>query len=268
MRPARLVRNPVEHRVLGQIAPFEDLIEFITMQTLKTILYATDFSDLAANAFHAAFALARAHGARLLLLYIKQEQEHIQGEFGLMPPEPEDTDAELLDRLDKLVPEDSPVQVEPLVVHGMAARAIVRVAKEQRCDLIVLGTHGRKGLGRLFHGNVADNVTRLAPCPVLALRSSQTEGEPAEDQHDLVRLAAAANPVLAHIWQQALEQEGIRCQVLGDYLDAGIGDIPGFSAEVWVETADLARAEAILRQHRGHSEEVAPSEYQTENPGS
>ena len=74
-----------------------------------------------------------------------------------------------------------------------------------------------------------------------------------EDQHDIVRLAAAANPFQAHIWQQALQQEGIRCQVLGDYLDAGIGDIPGFSAEVWVETADLARAEAILRQHQSGS---------------
>ena len=72
---------------------------------------------------------------------------------------------------------------------------------------------------------------------------------PSEDQHDIVRLAAATNPFQAHIWQQALQQEGIRCQVLGDYLDAGIGDIPGMTAEVWVETADFARAEAILRQH-------------------
>jgi hypothetical protein len=81
-----------------------------------------------------------------------------------------------------------------------------------------------------------------------------------EDRHDVVRLAAAANPFQAHIWQQALEQEGIRCQVLGDYLDAGLGDIPGFSAEVWVETADLARAEAILREHRNRSEEPAQPE--------
>jgi hypothetical protein len=78
---------------------------------------------------------------------------------------------------------------------------------------------------------------------------------PSEDQNDLVRLAAAANPFEAHVWQQALEEEGIRCQVLGDYLDAGLGDIPGFSAEVWVATADLARAEEILRQHRHRSKE-------------
>jgi Putative prokaryotic signal transducing protein len=84
-----------------------------------------------------------------------------------------------------------------------------------------------------------------------------------EDQHDVVRLAAAANPFQAHIWQQALEEEGVRCQVLGDYLDAGIGDIQGFSAEVWVETADLARAEAILREHQGRSEAAAEPQ---ENP--
>ena len=58
-------------------------------------------------------------------------------------------------------------------------------------------------------------------------------------------------------WQQALQQEGIRCQVLGDYLDAGIGDIPGMTAEVWVETAGFVRAEAILRQNRDRSEEPA-----------
>jgi nucleotide-binding universal stress UspA family protein len=147
------------------------------MQTLKTILHATDFSDLAANAFHAAFALARDHGARLILLYVKQPQETIQGEFGLMPPEPEPADAEILGRLAELLPEGSPVQVERLVAHGKAAHTIVQVAKEEHCDLIVLGTHGRKGLARLFDGNLADTVTRSAPCPVLALRSSQTEAE-------------------------------------------------------------------------------------------
>ena len=83
----------------------------------------------------------------------------------------------ILDRLGELVPESSPIQVERLVEHGKAAEVIVQVAKEKHCDLIILGTHGRKGLARLFYGNVADSVTRSAPCPVLALRSSKTEAE-------------------------------------------------------------------------------------------
>jgi hypothetical protein len=89
-----------------------------------------------------------------------------------------------------------------------------------------------------------------------------------EEHHDLVRLAAAANSAQAHIWQQGLEQEGIRCKVLGDDLEAGFGELQGFSAEVWVETADFARAQEILRQHQARSEEMARSEDQIENPDS
>ena len=81
-----------------------------------------------------------------------------------------------------------------------------------------------------------------------------------ENRHDLVRLTTAANSFQAHIWQQGLEREGIRCQVLGDYLDGGIGDIPGITAEIWVEPADLARAEAILRHRQEHSEEESADE--------
>jgi hypothetical protein len=44
--------------------------------------------------------------------------------------------------------------------------------------------------------------------------------------------------------------------VLGDYLEAGIGSIPGMWAEVWVEAADSARAEAVLRRHRDRPEKA------------
>lgn len=64
----------------------------------------------------------------------------------------------------------------------------------------------------------------------------------------IVRLATAVNPVQAHIWEQALEEEGIPCKVVGEFLDAGVGDIPGVSAEIWVHEEDLPRAEAILRE--------------------
>jgi hypothetical protein len=64
---------------------------------------------------------------------------------------------------------------------------------------------------------------------------------------DVVRLASAANAVEAHIWEQALTEQGIECKVVGDYLDSGIGDLPGISPEVWVHRDELARAESILR---------------------
>jgi methionine salvage enolase-phosphatase E1 len=76
-----------------------------------------------------------------------------------------------------------------------------------------------------------------------------------ENIHEPVRLVTALNPVQAHIWREALEDEGIRAQVVGDYLDAGVGDIPGIRAEVWVQACDVARAQQILQRHQPASEE-------------
>jgi hypothetical protein len=77
---------------------------------------------------------------------------------------------------------------------------------------------------------------------------------------DIVRLATAANPVEAHIWEQALAEAGIRSKVVGDFQDAGLGDIPGLSAEVWVHRDDLARAEEVLRQGQEASKESGSDE--------
>jgi|SRR5690242_8172101 hypothetical protein len=77
---------------------------------------------------------------------------------------------------------------------------------------------------------------------------------------DIVRLATAVNPLQAHIWEQALQEAGIRCKVVGDFLDAGVGDIPGVSAEVWVHRDDLAQAEEVLRQGQEVSDEEAADE--------
>ena len=73
-----------------------------------------------------------------------------------------------------------------------------------------------------------------------------------EPRLNLVRLTTASNPFEAHLWQQALEGEGIPCQVLGDYLDTGLGNLPGMMAELWVEADDAEKAQAILRQHQEH----------------
>jgi hypothetical protein len=68
---------------------------------------------------------------------------------------------------------------------------------------------------------------------------------------DIVHLATASNPVEAHVWRQALEDEGISCKVVGDLLDAGIGDVGSVKAEVWVHANDLAQARAFLAAHHG-----------------
>ncbi len=66
---------------------------------------------------------------------------------------------------------------------------------------------------------------------------------------DIVRVATASNPVEAYVWKQALEEEGIPCKVVGDLLEAGIGDVGGIRPEVWVRRTDLERAGAFLEAH-------------------
>jgi Putative prokaryotic signal transducing protein len=63
---------------------------------------------------------------------------------------------------------------------------------------------------------------------------------------ELVSLSTAPNPALAHIWANVLRGEGIDCQVVGDFLDAGIGDISGVQPEIWVNRQDMTQAQAVL----------------------
>jgi nucleotide-binding universal stress UspA family protein len=69
--------------------------------------------------------------------------------------------------------------VETWFCRGQAPDEIVRVAREAGSDLIVMGTHGRTGLGRLLLGNTAESVLPEADCPVIILKSPQ-QGAPAE----------------------------------------------------------------------------------------
>jgi len=79
---------------------------------------------------------------------------------------------------------------------------------------------------------------------------------------DVVRAITAANSSQAHVWEQALKEEGIRCQVVGDYLTAFIGGVPGVPAEIWVHRDDLARAQEVLEQIHAAPEGYPPQETQ------
>lgn len=64
---------------------------------------------------------------------------------------------------------ESPRPIKHRVVVGEAASTVVRVAEEGRHDLIIMGTHGRRGLSRLLLGSVAQKIVTRAPCPVLTV---------------------------------------------------------------------------------------------------
>lgn len=141
------------------------------MLPIRTILYPTDFSTHAEFAFGMACALARDYGARLIVTHIMMRPAPPYTEFGPIVPEPTVPIAELREKLEALKPTDSSVPVEYRLIEGDPSEEIVSFARENGVDLIVMGTHGRTGVGRLLMGSVAELVLRRAPCPVLTLKT-------------------------------------------------------------------------------------------------
>jgi nucleotide-binding universal stress UspA family protein len=98
---------------------------------------------------------------------------------GYVPPRIYDdlmksSQAEAQRRLDALVAraKKAGVRATGLLLEGVAAEQIVRAARGRRASMIVMGTHGRTGLARLFLGSVAQRVVGGAPCPVMMVRAS------------------------------------------------------------------------------------------------
>ncbi len=129
----------------------------------KVILVPTDFSELSCKALTLAQKLARDSGGKLVVLHVDPPL--------LAFAEPSHDPTEHAERLRRQLSEIRPanVNIEHRLVEGFAVDAIVRMAQEIQADLIVMGTHGRTGLGRAVLGSVAQQVLHSAPCPVITV---------------------------------------------------------------------------------------------------
>jgi nucleotide-binding universal stress UspA family protein len=155
------------------------------MKLVQTMLHPTDFSERSRYAFRYACLLARELGARLIVLHVVPPPPvTIQGEMiAYAPPEERDLEG-LRERLRGYQADSPAVPVDHFLEEGDPAAVILRVAKTTPCDLIVMGTHGRTGLGRLLMGSVAEEVVRKAPCPVITVKVP-TAKVPAETEPTL-----------------------------------------------------------------------------------
>jgi nucleotide-binding universal stress UspA family protein len=72
------------------------------------------------------------------------------------------------------------IEARTRLVEGSAVEAIVRLCAAERFDLIVMGSHGRRGLARVFVGSVAEGVLRTAALPVLVVRQGGAETPPSQ----------------------------------------------------------------------------------------
>jgi nucleotide-binding universal stress UspA family protein len=139
------------------------------MSWAHSILFPTDFSERAEAAFPLACAVARDQKARLLVLYVDPPPIAHGEVVARRQPDYIDSLWEQLHRLK--APEG--VTIDYHLDEGPPAEEILRLAREEKCDLIVMPTHGRTGLARLLMGSIAEQVVRQAPCPVLTISKPQ-----------------------------------------------------------------------------------------------
>jgi nucleotide-binding universal stress UspA family protein len=147
------------------------------MKPFNRIMVPTDFTEASAPAFQEAIELARKYGSELLIGHAYQPPNMIPADvFASDVYEEWDRNLRLRveEKLQGLVDDakKAGVQAKPLVLSGAPYEAIVDAAKENKADLVVMGTHGRKGVSRFFLGSVASRVISTAPCPVMTVRAA------------------------------------------------------------------------------------------------
>jgi nucleotide-binding universal stress UspA family protein len=145
--------------------------EVFRVLDIRHILFPADFSACCQAAFRYAQALARDYEARLLVLHAATPPAFLSyGELEKALHRPADYQGQLTEQLQRLYAVASPLVAEYLVVVGDPATEILKAARGSSCDLIVMGTEGRTGLGRLVMGSVAEQIVRSAACPVMTVK--------------------------------------------------------------------------------------------------
>ncbi|MCL4493177.1 MAG: universal stress protein [Nitrospirae bacterium] len=147
---------------------------------VKRILFPTDFSEGALSALPYAVDLAKNCGAKLYMLHVVYD---IATASGLYVPHVsvdemyKELEAGAKKELENFGLEErrGVKDVEYSVLRGTPYEEILKFARENNVDMIVLGTHGRKGLDRFLFGSTAEKVVRYAACPVLTVRGTQKQ---------------------------------------------------------------------------------------------
>jgi nucleotide-binding universal stress UspA family protein len=155
------------------------------MINISKILYPTDFSEYSMAALPYAIDLTRQNNAELFCLHVVEmpKEEYLTSEYMVplnLPHVPEDKVLRTARaRLKKFVAENlSEIdKITSRVLVGTPYIEIIRYARDQSIDLIVIGTHGHSALAAMLLGSVAEKVVRKAPCPVLTVRHPEHKFE-------------------------------------------------------------------------------------------
>ncbi|MGD1214668.1 MAG: universal stress protein [Terriglobales bacterium] len=220
---------------------------------LKNILFATDFSPCSNAALPYALSVARRYGARLHAAHVMPTK----AEMVLMSPESWPAVAEEAAEEDKriqayiaqLEKQFQGLPHDVLTPRGKVADALAQIIEGREIDLLVLGTHGRSGVGKLFLGSVAEEIFRRAACPVLSVGpnvSCNPDGE-IQFQHivfatDFSEDSLAALPYAVSLAEE--DQAQLALLYVVEQPAAGIADLEEFKASLMRRLQELVPPEA------------------------
>jgi nucleotide-binding universal stress UspA family protein len=138
---------------------------------LKRILFATDFSSQAATAFELAAQLSEHFGSRLYMMHVISPMLYAAGNGGVIAPALQKVEikraTENMEAYFSRMPAMAALKHEEIVTCGAAKDLIQSAVKEKGIDLLVMGSHGHSGIGKLALGSVAESALRHLRCPVL-----------------------------------------------------------------------------------------------------
>ncbi|WP_022661153.1 universal stress protein [Paucidesulfovibrio longus] len=146
------------------------------MPDIKKILCAVDFSEHSGNVAAYARTLAEAFDADIVCIYVAPSLSQYVG-FKVPASSIDEFVGEIVSGAESTMEEFlgkhfSGLNAAGKVATGYAAEEVLQYALEEKVDMIVMGTHGRKGIDRILFGSVAEKVVKSAKCPVVTVRPS------------------------------------------------------------------------------------------------
>jgi nucleotide-binding universal stress UspA family protein len=144
-------------------------------KAFKKILFPVDLSKVTPEIAPWVLQMAERFGAEIHLIFVVRNLHHYDSMGTTFPQTIEAFLEELVANAEKRIEEFASKglkrypHVETKVVVGDPSEEILRYVRNENIDLIVMGTHGRKGLDRILFGSVAEHVVRMSPVPVLTI---------------------------------------------------------------------------------------------------
>lgn len=140
-----------------------------TRITLKNILFATDFSAASDAAAPIAIQIARHYGAKVYGVHVNRFEDYTAAAPNAWAAMAEAAEKEKKEDASRLNEQLQAVEHEAVIGEGSIWEVISNLIEQKEIDLIVLGTRGRTGLGKVILGSVAEQILRQSPCPVLTV---------------------------------------------------------------------------------------------------